>query len=188
MFKIFYTVIFIFIFTGCSLRGKNYYILSDTTDIEPITISNNISSIGVANIKLPEYMLKESIPLQDKNQKIIFSKSDFWGVSMDKELTNRLISYLQKRLNMPEVYNYPWGVRGKKVGTKLYLKISNFIAKENTIYIDASWQWIDKNGDTKSHIFSKKIESSSKDIKDIINAMNSAFRILEESIVSSMMK
>ncbi len=188
MFRFFYIAVLILIFNGCSIRGKNYYILSDTTPIEVVSISKKISSIGVADIKLPEYLLKESIPVEEKDQKIIFSKSDFWGVSMDRELTNRLISYLQKRLNMPEVYNYPWGIRGQKVDTKLYLKISHFIAKEKIVYLDASWQWIDKNGDTKSYLFSKKVESRSKDIKDVIEAMNKIFRILEESIVSSMLK
>ncbi len=188
MFKIFYIAVLIMVFSGCSMRDKNYYMLLDTTPVEVLSISKNISSIGVADIKLPEYLLKESIPIEEKSQKIIFSKSDFWGVSMDKELTNRIISYLQKRLNMPEVYNYPWGVRGQKVDTKLYLKISHFLAKEKVVYLDASWQWIDKNGDTKSYLFSKKVESRSKDIKDVVDAMNKIFRVLEEGIVSSMMK
>ncbi len=188
MLKIFYTLILIILFSGCAMSSKNYYILSDTTPIKIVPISKTISSVGVANIELPEYLLKGAIPMQKKSQKISFSKSDFWGVDMDKALSNRLVSYLQKRLNMPAVYNYPWGVRGQKVDTKLYLKISHFIAIENIVYLDASWQWIDKNGDTNSHLFSKKSESKSDDIEDVVKEMNTLFRKLEESIASSMMR
>ena len=186
MLKFFYIVIIVILFSGCSMSSKNYYILSDTTPIQVIPISKTISSIGVANIELPEYLLKEAIPTQEKSQKISFSKSEFWGVAMDKELSNRLISYLQKRFNMPAIYNYPWGVRGQKVDTKLYLKISHFIASGNIVYLDASWQWIDNNGDTKSHLFSKKVEIKSENIKDIVKGMTKTFRFLEESIASSM--
>ena len=188
MLRLFYTSMVALFLGGCSIVGKNYYILLDTTPIEVLSISKSISSIGVANIELPEYLLKGGIPIHDKAQNISFSTSDFWGVAMDKELSNRLISYIQKRLNMPEVYNYPWGVRGVKISSKLYLKISHFIAKENIVYLDASWQWIDQNGDAKSYLFSKKVESKSENIKDVVEGMNHAFRKLEESIVSSMMK
>ncbi len=188
MFKIFYITIILMLLNGCSIRSKNYYILSDVRDIEPIKSSQNMPSIGVANIKLPQYLLKESIAIQEKSQKIIFSKNSLWGVKLDKELTNRLISYLQKRLNRPEVYNYPWGIKGEKVDVKLYLKISNFIAKNSIVYLDASWQLIDKNGDKKSYLFSQKLRSRSEDIKDIVYAMSKIFRALEEKIVLSMMK
>jgi uncharacterized lipoprotein YmbA len=173
------SVLFIF---GCS--SKSYYVLENTQTRVATKINKDI--IGVETIELPAYLLQNNIAIGE-DQKIKYVKNSYWAVHLDEYLTNRVINTLQKSLQNPNVYNYPWSSSSQKITKKISIKINRFIAIKNKLYLDATWQLKDsKNNILKSTLFNRQKELKNTNTKEIVNMMNTMFLELEESIITNL--
>ncbi len=110
-----------------------------------------------------------------------------WLMPMQKHLTNVLISYLQKSLNNPNIYLYPWEST-KETDKKISLKIKRFIAYNNEVILDASYQISDLKSKTNTtKLFSTKVETS-HDIESVMEAMEKAYFELSDNIKNEIIK
>jgi len=165
-----------FIFTGCN----KYYVLS--TASEPaVHYGKKQRVIGVEKVVVPKYLFKREIAVAKSSSEITFLGSAVWAEDLDYGLTQRLIAFLQKKFNQPNVHKYPWGV-DKQPTKKVKVQISRFIAMGDKVYLDANWEVLNmRTGSTKARLFSTSVLTSD-DASAIVSAMDKAFGELEEVV------
>lgn len=170
----------LFAIVGCVGTNSDYYILSISSQPSKIYANKN-KTIGVEKIIVPAYMYKREIAIAESSNKITLLGNAKWGEDIDEGLTNRLIGYLQKKFNQPNVYTYPWGTE-KQPNIKISIQISRFIKLGDKVYLDATWSMIDlKTKKNISKLFSISVETKS-DLPSIVSSMDRAFIAFEESI------
>jgi len=176
-------LIFIFLIMGCS--SKRYYTLGDTSDIEAKKTYTKI--IAIEKVGIPKYLKDSTIARQISPYQVELIKDANWLMPMQKHLTNVLISYLQKSLNNPNIYLYPWEST-KETDKKISLKIKRFIAYNNEVILDASYQIKDlKSKANTTKLFSTKVETAN-DIESIMKAMERAYFKLSDNIKNEITK
>ena len=99
---------------------------------------------------------------------------------MKKRLTNVLIDYLQKSLNNPNIYLYPWESK-KKTDIKVSVKIKRFIAYKDEVILEARYQIKNmKTQENQTKLFHTSIPSSHLS-EDIMESMEKAyFKLIKE--------
>ena len=168
-----------FALQGCF--SSHYYVLS--TASQPIvTYTKTSMSIGVEKVTVPEYLFKREIAVAKSNSEVTFLSDGTWAEDLDAGLTLRLIGFLQKKFNQPNVHAYPWGM-DKQPTQKISVQVSRFIAQGEKVYLDATWQVKNmRTGYKKSRLFSTEVPVESSASSKIVEAMDSAFAKLEERI------
>ena len=134
--KILFFLMTIFGLQGC-LTSSNYYVLSippQPTDI----YTNHNGIIGVNKVTIPEYLYKREIAVAKTSNQITLLSGSVWGEDLDAGLTQRLISFLQKKFRQPGVYTYPWGL-DRQPNIIVSVDITRFIAQGDKVYLDANW-------------------------------------------------
>jgi len=176
--KYIFTLITLLLFAACT--APKSYILDSKNP--PISNKKFNYSIGIKTIELPQYLLSQDIPYLQEDNQIIYLKDKKWATYLDEQLTNRLVSTLQKSFNNPKVYRYPQNT-STRPDIILQININKFIADKNNVLLDATCT---RNGKLKEkdRLFSIKEPISSKD--DIIDGMNRAFSKLESKLVKSL--
>ncbi|MBT8344393.1 MAG: PqiC family protein [Sulfurovum sp.] len=166
-------------FSGC-VTSSNYYVLSLAP--QPTTMyANKSRSIGVKKVTVPEYLYKREIAVAKTSSQITLLSGAVWGEDLDAGLTHRLISFLQKKFQQPNVFAYPWGV-DRQPSVKVNVDVTRFIAQGDKVYLDANWEVVHVNTNKrKAKLFSTTVATHS-DAASIVDAMDSAFGQLEEDV------
>lgn len=167
-----------FALSGCF--SSNYYVLSNASiPIHTYAYSNML--IGVEKVTVPEYLFKRDIAVAESSSQIRLLPNATWAEDLDTGLTQRLIAFLQKKFNQPNVHAYPWDV-AKQPTKRVKVAVTRFIAYGNRVYLDANWQVENmRTGRTKARLFTTTVPSSN-DAKSIVSAMDRAFGELEEAV------
>ena len=177
---IFFAMTALFLLNGC-ISNSNYYVLSVASQPQSVYKHNN-RIIGVEKVTIPAYLYKREIAIAKSPSQIAFISGSEWGEDLDEGLTNRLISFLQKKFRQPRVYEYPWNT-DTQPHKKVKLQITRFIAYGDRVYLDANWEVENlSNGTSRSRLFSSSVSTKAEDPKSIVASMDIAFRQLEESI------
>jgi len=157
-----------------------YYVLSNASTPSK-TYAYKSERIGVEKVTVPEYLFKRELAVAKSSSQIVFLSDGTWAEDLNAGLTQRLISFLQKKFNQPHVYAYPWGT-DKQPSKKVKVTISRFIAQGNRVYLDANWEVENlSTGRSKARLFSTTVATSS-DAKSIVSSMDRAFGELEEVV------
>lgn len=177
------SLFFLLLLTGCG--SKSYYTLGDTSDIE--ATHTYTQSIAVQKVDIPKYLKDNNLVRQVTPYQIIRIKDSNWLTPMQRRLTNVLINYLQKSLNNPNVYLYPWE-KNKDTRKKVSLTIKRFIAYNHEVILEANYKIYDFN--TKKYItklFSSKVKTA-EHTDAIMKSMEEAYFQLIEEIKSELLK
>jgi len=178
--KILLPVFALFVLNGCLSSSSNYYVLSVASQ-PSVTYKNRHHVIGVEKITVPGYLYKRDIAIAQSSSQITLLGDALWGEDLDAGLTNRLIGYLQKKFNQPDVYTYPWGTTTQPE-IKVSVHISRFIAQGSHVYLDATWSLENlKTKKRKARLFTTLVPTQT-DTKSIVSAMDKAFSQFEESV------
>ena len=165
---------------GCLSSSSNYYVLSMASQPSVVYIKKN-TIIGVEKITVPGYLYKREIAVAKSSNQITLLGDALWGEDLDAGLTQRLISFLQKKFNQPNVYAYPWDVE-RQPNIKVGVQITRFIAQGDKVYLDANWELTQLvTHSRKSRLFSTTVPTGS-DASSIVKAMDRAFSQLEEEV------
>jgi uncharacterized lipoprotein YmbA len=166
-------------FSACS--SKELYTIGDISSIK----SNGKSSkefIAIDKVELPIYFMDSPIYKKDTPYHLVEIDSANWIHAMDKHLTNVLVSYLQKSMDNPNIYKYPWSTV-TQMDKRVSLTISKFIAYKDKIYIDANYQILDKNKKTDlNNIFNANVNIQGESVEEIVEAMEKAYFKLAKDI------
>jgi cholesterol transport system auxiliary component len=166
---------------GCLSTTSNYYVLSVASEPTKRYASSNNMVIGVEKVTVPGYLYKRDVAIATSSSQITLLGNALWGEDLDAGLTNRLIGFLQKKFNQPNVYAYPWGI-DTQPNIKVSVQISRFIAQGDKVYLDATWSLEDmKTKRRKAKLFSTTVATSS-DVKSVVSAMDKAFVVFEETV------
>jgi cholesterol transport system auxiliary component len=169
---------------GCV--SSNYYVLS-TAPQPATTYTHSNGTIGIEKVIVPKYLFEREIAVAKFSSQVTFLGGASWAEDMDEGLTQRLISFLQKKFNQPEVYSYPWGVK-EQPHKKVKVQISRFIAQGDRVYLDASIRLENmKTGKHKAKLFSTSV-ASGKSASSIVSAMDRVFDQLEEEVALELRK
>ena len=165
--------------SGCF--SSHYYVLSMASQ-PTVTYTKPHMRIGVEKVSVPEYLFKREIAVAKSNSEVTFLSDGTWAEDLDAGLTLRLIGFLQKKFNQPNVHAYPWGIDTQPT-IKVSVQISRFIAQGEKVYLDATWQVENmKTGYKKSKLFTTQVPLEGSDSSKIVEAMDRAFSRLEENI------
>ena len=181
--QIFFIPLLLLLFAGCST--KEYYTFGD--NVQTISSSHTCTKIiAIEKVKVPKYLTDTSIVHQLTPYRVIRLKNANWLTPMKKRLTNVLIDYLQKSLNNPNIYLYPWESK-KKTDIKISVKIKRFIAYKDEVILEASYQIKNlKTQENQTKLFHTSIPSSHL-TEDIMESMEKAYfkliKEIEEEIV-----
>lgn len=169
----------LFSLSGC-VSSSNYYVLSVAS--QPTTVyANESRSIGVEKVIVPGYLYKREITVAKNPNQISLLSGAVWGEDLDAGLTQRLIGFLQKKFNQPNVYAYPWDT-DRQPNIKVKVRVTRFIAQEDRVYLDANWEVENmRTHKRRAKLFSTTALTKS-DANSIVNAMNRAFGELEEDV------
>jgi len=171
------------LFIGCS--SKEYYTLGDTSYIN--SSYTDTQTIAVLKVEIPKYLKDNAIVRQVSPYQVIRLKNSNWLTPMQKRLTNVLINYLQKSLNNPNIYLYPWE-SNKKTSKKISLKIKRFITYKDRVILEASYQINNlKTKEKKTKLFSTKV-ATSEDTESMMKSMEKAYFNLIEEIKLNIIK
>jgi len=165
---------------GCSSSSKELYVLSTAKD--PATkYESKKSSIGVEEVVIPKYLARREISAAKSSSKLFLLNNAIWGEHLDEGLTNRLISYFQKKFQQPAVYSYPW--EGNQTsGLKVKVQITRFIAQEEHLYLDANWEINSLNSGKRFAKLFSTVVATGATAEEIVRSMDRAFGELEEQI------
>ena len=177
--KIFLTLIILFVLNGCVSSG-NYFILSQPSQ-PTVTYANKSRIIGVEKVTVPEYLYKRELAVAKTSSQISLLSGAVWGEDLDAGLTQRLISFFQKKFHQPSVYAYPWGL-DREATVKVNVNITRFIAQGDRVYLDANWEVMHISSKRrKTGLFTTTVPTKS-DASSIVSAMDKAFGVLEEEV------
>ena len=184
--KVFIAFIMVLITSGCVTTTSNYYVLSMVEQPKTHYKSPN-HVIGVEKITVPGYLYKRDIAIAKSSNQIVLLGNALWGEDLDTGLTERLIGYLQKKFNLPDVYAYPWGL-DKRPDIKISVHITRFIAQDSYVYLDVTWRIEESTAKRSvSKLFNTRVKTK-EDVNSIVNAMNLAFSKFEESVALELRK
>jgi len=177
--KIFIKIIALLSLTGC-VSSSNYYVLSVAS--QPTTVyANKSRSIGVEKVTVPGYLYKREIAVAKTSSQISLLSGAEWGEDLDAGLTQRLISFLQKKFSQPSIYGYPWGT-DRQPDIKVKVQVTRFIAQGDRVYLDANWEVENmRSHRRRAKLFSTTVPSKN-DAVSIVSAMDKAFSALEEEV------
>jgi len=180
----FIPILFLLLFAGCS--KKEYYTFGDNINgISSAYTSTKI--IAIEKVKVPKYLTDTSIVYQVSPYRVVRLKKANWLTPMKKRLTNVLIDYLQKSLNNPNIYLYPWESK-KKTDIKVSVRIKRFIAYQDKVILEARYQIKNvKTQENQTKLFNTSIPSS-HDTEEIMKSMEKAYFKLIETIKRDIIK
>ncbi|MBU1667845.1 PqiC family protein [bacterium] len=174
----------ILLLQGCSNK-KRYYTLGDTSHINATqTYTKNIT---VEKVEIPKYLQDNTLVKQVTPYQVMLIEEANWLTPMQKRLTNVLISYLQKSLNNPNVYLYPWAM-DKDTQKKVSLQIKRFIAYQDHVILEANYKIYDFNKKSyTTKLFNTKVKTL-KSTESMMESMEKAYFELMEEIKSEIIK
>lgn len=177
------SLFFLLLLTGCG--SKFYYTLGDTSHIE--STHTYTQSIAVQKVDIPKYLKDNNLVRQVTPYQIILIKDSNWLTPMQQRLTNVLINYLQKSLNNPNVYLYPWE-KEKDTRKKISLTIKRFIAYKNEVILEANYKIYDFSSKKyKTKLFTTKVKTL-ENTDAIMKSMEKAYFQLIEEIKNELLK
>ena len=175
--KIISILLFTFYINGCS--SIKYYTLGNTSNIA--TQQTYTEAIGIEKIEIPKYLKDNSLVKQVTPYQVERIKDANWLIPMQKHLTNVLISYLQKSLNNPNINLYPWE-SDKKITKKVSVKIKRFIAYNNGVTLEGSYQINNlKTKRKETKLFTKQVKTGGS-TEEMMKAMEEAYFLLASEL------
>jgi len=180
MMRSIFTIIgFILLLGGCS--AKEFYTLGDISKVKRGVVQKR-EFIGVEQVKVPAYLMDTPIYIKRSDYHVKKIDGANWVNSMDERLTSVLIAYLQKYMDNPNIYLYPWsGVR--HIDKKLSLTINDFIASNGEVHLSARYRILDKKSNKiDSHFFEIKEPIYGKRVEDMVRSMEKAYFALIQDI------
>jgi cholesterol transport system auxiliary component len=178
--KTFLILFGLFVLNACVSTQSNYYVLSVASQ-PSVHYANKGRVIGVEKVTVPAYLYKRELAIAKSSSQIVLLDNAVWGEDLDVGLTARLIGFLQKKFNQPNVYAYPWGL-DKQPTVRVSVHVTRFIAQGNKVYLDATWSVENlKTKRRKAKLFTTSVNTS-LDTQSIVASMDKAFIQFEEEV------
>jgi len=161
-----------------SCTSSNYLIGMNTPNI--IHTKNIKKSIGISQIDIPEYLLSRKLAIS-KGSKIEYKSDALWIGEIDKRLQKEIINYIQDRLPLSNIVEYPWSI-SKLPDINIKIIITKFISNGKEVELKSTYKIYNKRLDKQTiYHFNIKVKHQ-KDNEAVVKAMGMAFNKLSYDI------
>lgn len=137
--------------------GIHYYLLTPSSPGESISAHRHLG-IGIGPIELPEYLSRPHIFTQTGKTQLKSNKKHRWAGSLESNFTDVLATDLGMQLHKSHIEIYPWD-RPRSVDRQIVVHVTRFIADGRTVYLDARWRVLDKQGEQRK-VASARLQKS----------------------------
>ena len=158
--RLLFLPLILFLAYGCASNpgsGTHYYLLTPSSPGGSISTHRHLN-VGIGPIELPEYLSRAHIFTQTGKTQLKSNKQHRWAGSLENNLTDVLATDLGMQLQMSHIEIYPWD-RPHTVDRQIVVHVTRFIADGRTVYLDARWRVLDKQGDQR-RIGSARLQNS----------------------------
>ena len=148
--RIFFLPLILLLGYGCVSNpggGIHYYLLMPSSSAESVPAHRHLN-IGIGPIELPEYLSRAHIFTQTGETQLKSNKQHRWAGSLENNFTDVLATDLGMQLQKSHIEIYPWD-RPRSVDRQIVVHVTRFIADGRTVYLDARWRVLDKQGEQR---------------------------------------
>jgi uncharacterized lipoprotein YmbA len=116
------------VLAGCSFKpltiSTRHFILAPISTNEPGTAAAEPMAIGIGAVKLPGYLLRESMAVRMGPNEIEYLRDAYWAERLDQSIQQTLATDLAKVLPADRVYLTEWGHDQVQAG--IFINIQQF--------------------------------------------------------------
>lgn len=103
------------LFTGCLFQpatvSTRHFILTSMSTNGPAPAASERLSVGIRSIRMPSYLLRDSMAIRDGVSEIRYLDNAVWGERLDRSLQRTLAANLSRLLSSDSVYPAGLGAR-----------------------------------------------------------------------------
>ena len=144
--------------------GIHYYLLTPSSPGGSISAHRHLN-IGIGPIEFPEYLSRPHIFTQTGKTQLKSNKQHRWAGSLENSFTDVLATDLGMQLQKSHIEIYPWD-RPRSVDRQVVVHVTRFIADGRTVYLDARWRVLDKQGDQRKVATARLQQSLDSSVAD----------------------
>jgi len=101
------------VLTGCLFKSATvparHFLLAPISTNEPPSASTEQLSIGIGFVKMPAYLLRDSLAVRTGASEIDYLEGALWGERLDQCFQRTLAANLSRLLSSDNVYSTDWG-------------------------------------------------------------------------------
>ncbi len=161
-----------------SCTSSIYLIGMDSLD--KISTRNIKTSIGIAKIDMPQYLLSGKLAIL-KGNKIEYKSDAKWIGNIDKRLQKEIIRYIQERLPKSNITEYPWNI-SKLPNINIKIVITKFISNEEVVELKSTYKIYNKKFDKRTIYQFNTIVKHKNSSEAVVKAMSQAFNSIYNKI------
>jgi len=117
-----------FALNGCVLKpvsiSTRHFVLAPVSTNEPASVVAEPLSIGIGLVKMPAYLLRDSVAVRNGANEIEYLEDAFWAERLDRSFQQTLAINLSKLLSSNRIYQTDWGHDQVKVS--VYVSVQQF--------------------------------------------------------------
>ena len=102
-----------FLMTGCLFKSSpvtvRHFILAPISTNTPSLGPAEHLSVGIGAVKMPSYLLRDSLAVRNGANEIEYLENARWGERLDQCFQRTLVANLSKLLGSNEIYSTDWG-------------------------------------------------------------------------------
>ena len=114
--------------TGCVFKAATvpirHYVLSPISTNETIPVATNHLSVGIGFVKMPSYLLKNSMAVRNGASEIEYLDDAQWAERLDQCFQNTLAANLSRLLASDRIYFADWS--RDQVQARLFIQVQQF--------------------------------------------------------------
>ena len=148
------------LFTGCLLKpatvSTRHFVLSPISTNEPAALSMSHLSVGIAYVKMPSYLLRNSMAIRNGANEIQYLEDARWAERLDQCFQRALAANLSRLLPSDNIYLSDWG--RDQVMVKVSISVQQFdVDTHGNGTLIAEWRINAPSGDTSLRIGQTKL-------------------------------
>ena len=147
---VFVSVIAIFL-TGCLFKptavSPRHFVLTPISTNEPASAETERLSVGIAHIKMPSYLLQNSIAVRNGTNEIDYLENALWGERLDQCFQRTVAANLSQLLPSDNIYLTDWAHDQVKV--RVFVNVQQFdVDSRGGGTLIAQWRISDPDNNT----------------------------------------
>jgi uncharacterized protein len=114
--------------SGCLLRpvtvSTRHFVLAPISTNEPAQVVAATLSIGIGLVRIPAYLMRDSIAVRNGSNEIEYLEDALWAERLDQSLQQTVALNLSKLLPSDKIYLTDWG--HDPAGPKVFISVQQF--------------------------------------------------------------
>ncbi|HXJ55990.1 MAG TPA: PqiC family protein [Verrucomicrobiae bacterium] len=114
--------------TGCLLNratvSTRHFILAPIATNEPASAATEHLSVGIGFVKMPSYLLRNSMAVRNRTNEIEYLEDALWGERLDQCFQRTVAANLSRLLSSDSIYLTDWG--HDQVMVRVFISVQQF--------------------------------------------------------------